>query len=172
MTKLVLFTITMLSISANADTFGVMFLNSTNTEAKLLVSEGSLDGPLSHFFDQMKVPQTGSPTRQSKAFTLKNGRFGFTCNKGLSPNTLPSTNCVFIVKQGENNGDIHTVISKAGDLKTASVDVSKVISSELNGIFPADANNSISYAPTFAKNVTFDVHGSASGNMTIVFSAK
>jgi hypothetical protein len=172
MNKFILMAITMVSISAHADVLALVFVNARNTEAKILINETSLDGDMSKFFDQMKIKQTGSATRQTKTFTLKNGRFGLTCNKGVFTSTPPSTSCVFIIKQGENNGDIKTVISKNGNTMSANFEVSPAISSELTGIFPADANNTVSYVLSLPKNVAFEVQGSTSGNMTIGFSAK
>jgi hypothetical protein len=172
MTKLLLFAMTMVSISAHADVLALVFVNARNTEAKILINESSLDGDMSKFFDQMKVKQEGSATKQMKSFALKNGRFSISCTKGVFTSTPPSTNCVFVIKQGENNGDIKTIISKNGTAMSANLDVSPVISSELTGIFPADANNTVSYVLSLPKNVGFEAQGSSTGNMTIGFSAK
>jgi hypothetical protein len=162
----------MISTSARADAFAAMFVNKRNTEAKLLLSENTVNGELSKLFDQMNVPETGNATRKAKAFTLKNGRFAFTCDKGFNGSNPPSTVCTFIIKQGENSGDINTVISAVGNQKAASISMTQAISSELAGIFPTDSNNSVSYLLSYPNNVAFEVQGSTSANMTIGFSAK
>lgn len=172
MNKLVLVLIAMISISAKADPFAAVFINAKNTEAKLLLTENLMDGELSKLFDQMKVTERGTPTRKTKEFALKNGRFGFSCNKGLSGSNPPSTVCTFFIKQGENSSDINTFISKIGNEQVASLGVSPVISSELNGIFPADSANSVSYVLSYPNKVVFEVKGSTFGNLTIGFSAR
>lgn len=172
MKNLLLISIVMVSLSAKAEIGGAVFVNSNNTEAKLVVNETMIDGDLSKLFDQMKVAETGSATKKTKTFALKNGRFGFICNKGLFTSTPPSTSCTFFIKHGENTSDINTFISTLGDQKVAILGISQIISRELNGIFPTDTNNSFSYILSLANKVGFEVQGSTLGTMTIGFSAR
>ena len=172
MNKIFLFVFTIFSISAHADVSAAVFVNSNNTEAKLLINEGMIDGDLSKLFDRMKIAVTGTNIKKTKTFMLKNGRFGFTCNKRYFASTPPATSCTFFIKQGENNNDINTFISKTGDQALASIGMTQIISNELKDIFPADAGGNIGYVLKLPNQVTLEVRGATWGNLVVSFSAQ
>ena len=157
---------------AYADNSGVLFINSNNSEAKLLINEAIVDGELSKLFDQMKIDETRTETKKIKTFQMSNGRFSLICNKGFFISSPPSTSCTFTIKSGENTSDINTFISKTSGQKVATVRMTQVFSKELDSIFPADSSGLTNYLFKTENGVSLEANGATWGNFTIEFSGQ
>lgn len=171
--KKLIFTLTIFFAgTVNANISGALFITSGNTEAKLVINEGMVDGDLSKLFDQMKIAATGTNTKKTKTFQLSNGRFSFVCNKVVSTSSPPSTSCTFVIKTGSDTGDINTFISKTASQKVATIGMTKVFSLELAGIFPSDSSGLSNYLLKTENEASLEAIGSNLGNFTIGFAGR
>jgi hypothetical protein len=163
--KLLMSALILTSISARSEIVGKLFINPEKTEAHLVINETNQDGDLSKFFEQIKLPSSGSGRRQTKAFAMKNGLFGFKCNQGDG-----AASCTFFIKKGQNTSDLNTFVSKVGNEKVAAISMTKNHSEELGGLFPENSNRSISFVLNPKENVHLNVDGAIGGLLSIGFS--
>ncbi len=158
--------------TARSDISGALFINADNTKAKLLINEAKMDGNLSQLFDQMKIEASGTETKRTKSFQMSNGRFSFVCNKGVVISSPPTTSCTFVIKAGENTGDISTSIARTNGQKVATVGMTQTFAQELDGIFPADSNGITGYFLETTNGLSLEARGTSGGNFTIGFSGR
>jgi hypothetical protein len=149
----------------------MLFIDSGNTRATLLINEAIEDGNLSKLFDQIKVEETGTDSIKLKSFQLSNQRFALSCKKAYFTHTPPSTSCSFMILAGDNGDDVNTMIVKLDGLKSETIETSARFSKEMDGIFPSDRAGKIYYSLKLENGVRLDVVGSGRGNLTIDFEA-
>jgi len=173
MTKIAAVMLMLASSSSHAEINGRLTSDSGNSEAKLILEErGVIHGTLSQLFDGLGVPATVSRDGVVKAknFSMSNRRFTFACKRASIEVGAPVTACTWIIRAGDNTGDMNTFIMSAGDQKVATLGMTSAFAKELTNVFPSDSSGNVSVLVTTDNHAFLEIKGASWGNMTVGFS--
>lgn len=154
---------------AHASIGGSLIVKANDSKANLVIYETMQSGTLAKFYDQMRVPESGSGVAGKKQFKLSNDRLQILCTRGLSSTGLDATNCTFIVVAGPTESDISTHVSSAQ--KVGSMTLAARYSSELHGIFPAGSDGVIDFKIQ-TTSATLEVTGTTTGNLNLYLTGR